>query len=148
MQAVSVTQTVFLVRQPAHVHPPTWFAVHDMARLSRISCTKVLAFSKKNDADMCARSLEDYHVAHGHYPVREFLRKPMRLEWMYAAKQPPRTLEVVAMSLAEVTIMVKGTGMHISVVEDAQASSKTVDIVMPFDRSLVCARLTHALTKM
>lgn len=148
MQSVSVTQPVFLVRQPARMHPATWLAVHDMARLSNISCTRVLAFAKRDHACMCARNMEDYHTRHGHYPSREYTRKPRRLDWVRATTDPPRMLEVVGMSLAEVTTMVKGTGMHVTIVSNPYSFRNNIDIVIPFDKALACARLNHAFKHM
>jgi len=134
---------VYVVTKPKPAR--TYFALHDMTKLSCVSQTMVVAFTQEEHARSWARSLEDFHEKHGRFPSREYVRKTKELTWVRATAEAPQELEVTKMPLREVLGMLLGSGMHITVVEDPQDLRKASVVTMRFDKAATCARLERAL---
>lgn len=135
-------QNVYVVTQPGQAR--TYFALHNMTRLSRISQSRLVAFTREEHARTWARSLEDYREAHGTFPCREFAHKPRQLTWVHPTTEAPRELEVVMMPLRDAIDMLVGNGMHLTIVDDPHDLSSATEVTMLFDRAAVCTRLQRA----
>lgn len=136
---------VYLVASP---HPPgprtTYFAMHDMTRLTRTSNTLLFAFTQKAHACSVARSLEDFRTKHGRFPDRHFTKRLRRPAWLKRTDKAPQQLHIVQMSLSQGMALVKNTGIDFCLVPDAYDLHTRVDVQFGFDRPAVCARLDHA----
>lgn len=145
---VTSAKPVFLVGTRA---PRTWYAFHDVSRLSRVTSTALAVFMDKRAATAWALSLEAYHDEHGHYPSRE-VRRGQKLPWVRvpepgARLDPPARLDVVCMPFADVAAMVKGTGINCRMMLDPANMYHKMDVLYPPDRAATCARLEHEYSR-
>lgn len=142
-RVIRATDRVFLIRTRGQ--QPTYFAVHDMARITHTSCTMLVAFAKEDDARAWARSLDAHKQRHGAYPQRELPRQTKRMPWVREDALPdPPELDVVPMPFTDVVAMLKGTGVNCRLLHDGRNMVHRTDVVQPFDKAAVCSRLEHS----
>lgn len=152
-RVIRATDRVFLIRtrgqqpQPHHQPQTTYFAVHDMARITHTSCAMLVAFAREEDAHAWARSLDAHKQQHGAYPPRELPRQTKRLPWVREDACPDAPeLDVVPMPFTDVLAMLKGTGVNCRLLHDGRNMVHRTDVVQHFDKAAVCSRLEHSLT--
>lgn len=136
-------QNVFVVAQPGRER--TYFALHYVSPLTRVSKASVMAFTREEQARRVARSIEKFRETHGEFPSREFLRKPKELSWVLATTESPHDLEVVKMPVKEAVGMLLGSGVNLTIVDDPRNLGKATDVSMQFDKASTCARLERVL---
>lgn len=146
--AATHADPVFLIRQP---RSNTWFAMHDMTRISRLSRTMVVGFAQEAHARQVAHSLVEYRSRHGYYPSRDVDTRTKRFMWLQAAEQAAvlNDLDVVEMHVQDMIALAKGNGMHVRVVSDPEDMRRKMDILFThtdsFKRSLAQRALASSL---
>lgn len=145
-RGVRATDPVFLIR--TRDPRPTYYAMHDMARLTHTSCTMLVAFAREADARAWARSMHAHKREHGAYPAREFRRQTRHLAWVRddAGDDDATGLDVVPMPFTDALAMLKGTGANCRLLHDIRDLRHRTDVMQPFDKAAVCTRLEHDLS--
>lgn len=119
----------------------TWYGLHNLACASRPN-TSLMVFCKEADARRWAHGMEAYKQRHGVYPSREYSRLPEAFSWVRRdGNHALDALEVVEMPFSHVMAMTKGSGVHCSILQDADRLRQKIEITQPFDRAAVCSKL-------
>lgn len=128
---------------------PTWYGVHIIGPITKLTHTHLLAFSERAHAHSYARALELHRAKHGAYPNREFFKWPKAHEWMEAdGTVEVSDIEVVETTMADVLAMMKGTGVSCRLLVDPADMRRKIDVKQPFDKAATCARLEQAFMKL
>ena len=141
---------VYLVRTTTPARP-TWFAVHTVGPITKMTQTHLVAFTDRAHAEACAHGLEAYRDRHDAYPAREFSKWPAALDWMAETPASPAGsphLEIVEMPMDDVLAMMTGTGLSCRLLRDPSNLRSKIDVKQPFDRAATCTRLTYLFERL